>query len=148
MRDVTVSLGTQLRKWDATMKQIRKAYNMFPHTATGESPFFLMYGRDAYLPTLHNLLQPKIWYMGNDECKIHLDAIREVYMLAVLKLKMSCNRYPPPTGNPCNEEIKIGDLVLIKRQTPQSPLNVKYKLSYRIIKRIGKKIFWCARPHW
>ena len=38
--------------------------------------------------------------MGDDECKIHLDAMREVYMLAVLNLKMSHDRYPPPMGNP------------------------------------------------
>ena len=53
------------------------AYNIFSHIATGESPFFLMYWWDAYLPTLHNLLQPKIHYMGFDECKVHLDAMRE-----------------------------------------------------------------------
>ena len=39
---------------------------------------------------------------------------REVYMLAMLNLKMSFNRYPPPTGKPHNEELKIGDLVPIK----------------------------------
>ena len=65
-----------------------------------------MYGQEVYLPTLHNLLQPKICYMGDDECKIHLDAMREVYMLVVLNLKMSHERYPPPTGNPCNDKLK------------------------------------------
>ena len=44
--------------------------------------------------------------MGDDECKIHLDAMREVYMLVVLNLKMSHDRYPPSTGNPYNTELK------------------------------------------
>ena len=44
--------------------------------------------------------------MGDDECKIHQDAMREVNMLAVLNLKMSHDRYPPPTGNPHNDELK------------------------------------------
>ena len=117
------------------------AYNVFPHTATGESPFFLMYGWDAYIPMLHNLLQPRICYMGDDECKIHLDAMREVYMLAVLNLKMSHDRYLPSTGNPHNDELKVGDLVLIKNQTPLSLFNAKYKPSYWIIKKIGDKEF-------
>ena len=43
-------------EWDELAHKVKLAYNIFPHSATGESPFFLMYGRDAYLPTMHNLL--------------------------------------------------------------------------------------------
>ena len=56
--------------------------------------------------------------MGDDEWEVHLDAMREVYMLVVVNLKMSHDRYPPPTGNPHNDELKIEDLVQIKNQTP------------------------------
>ena len=45
---------------------------------------------------------------SDGECKIHMDTIREVYMLAVLNLKMSHDRYPPPAGNPQNDELEIG----------------------------------------
>ena len=65
--------------WDQWAHIAMKAYTIFPHTAAGESPFFLMYGHDAYLPTLHNLLQPKLCSMGDNECKIHLDAVREIW---------------------------------------------------------------------
>ena len=68
--------------------------------------------------------------MGDDECKIHLDTLREVCILAVLNLKLSHDRYPPPMGNPHNDEPKIGDLVLTKNQTPQSP------------------VIQCETPHW
>ena len=95
---------------------------------------------------LHNLLQPKIHYMGDDECKINVDAMRGVYMLAVLNLKMSHDRYPPPTGNPCNDELKIGDVVLIKNQTPQSPFDARYKPNYQIIKKICDKSFDVQDP--
>ena len=112
--------------WDHLAHIVVIAYNTFPHTTTGESPFFLMHGCDAYLPTLHNLLQPKLCSIGDNECKIHLDAMREVYMLGVLNLKMSHDRYPTPMGNAHNEELKIGHLMLIKNQTPQSPFDAKY----------------------
>ena len=62
-------------------------------------------------------------------------------MLAVLHLKMSHDRYPPPTGNPHSDELKIGHLVLIKNQTPQSPLDAKDKPSYQIIKKIGHLMY-------
>ena len=51
-------------------------------------------------------------------------------MLAVLNLKMSHDRYPPSTGNPHNDELKVGDTVLIKNQTPWSPFHAQYKPSY------------------
>ena len=96
-------------EWDQLAHIAMVTYNIFPHTATGESPFFLMCGYDAYQPTLHNLLQPKLCYMGNNECKIHLDAIREIYMLGILNLKMPHDRYQPPTGNTHKDELTIGE---------------------------------------
>ena len=84
--------------------------------------------------------------MGDDECKRHLDEMRKVYILVVLNVKMSHDRYPPPMGNPHNEEIKIGDLVLTKNQTPQSPFDARYKPSYGIMKRIGDKSFDMQDP--
>ena len=42
-------------------------------------------------------------------------------------------------GNPCNDELIIEDLVLIKNQTVQSPFDAWYKPSYRIIYKVGDK---------
>ena len=76
-------------EWNELVHIAKMAYNIFMHSAVGESLFFLMYGRDAYLPTLCRLLQPKMRYMGDNKCRIHLDVMREIYMMAVLNLKMS-----------------------------------------------------------
>ena len=76
-------------EWDELVHVAKMAYNIFPHSAVEESPFFLMYGKDAYLPTLHQLLQPKMRYMGDTECRIHLDAMGEIYIMAIMNLKMS-----------------------------------------------------------
>ena len=45
-------------EWDELVLIAKMAYNIFPHSAAGGSLFILMYGRDAYLPNLHRLLQP------------------------------------------------------------------------------------------
>ena len=49
-------------------------------------------------------------------------------------------------GNPCNDEVKIGDLVLIKNQSPQSPFKARYKPNFTIIKKIGEKSFDMQDP--
>ena len=76
-------------EWDELGHIAKMAYNIFPHSAARESPFFFMYLRDTYLPTLQQLLQPKMRCIGDDKCRIHLNAMREIYMMAVLNLKMS-----------------------------------------------------------
>ena len=72
-------------EWDELIHIAKMAYNIFPHSAAGESLFFLMYERDAYLPTLHQLLQPKMQHMADGKCRIHFDSMQEMYMMAVLK---------------------------------------------------------------
>ena len=39
------------RDWDVQLPYVLFAYRTSPHESTGESPFFLMYGRDPVLPT-------------------------------------------------------------------------------------------------
>ena len=69
-------------------------YNTFPHSSSEEAPFYLMFRWDADMPTLFKLLLPKIRYMGDEKCKIHLDAMREIYMM-VLNLKTARDKCPP-----------------------------------------------------
>ena len=40
-------------EWDKLVHIAKMAYNIFPHSAAGESLLFHMYGIDTYLPTMH-----------------------------------------------------------------------------------------------
>ena len=43
--------------WDKYVKQVLASYRVTHNLATSEMPFFLVYGRDLYLP-FHQLLEP------------------------------------------------------------------------------------------
>ena len=48
------------------------------------------------MPTSFNLLMPKIRSMGDQNCHIHLDAMREIYMVMVLNLTKANDKCSPP----------------------------------------------------
>ena len=51
------------------------AYNISPHSLSGEAQFYLMFGHDTFMTTLFKLLLPKYRYIGDEKCKIRLDAM-------------------------------------------------------------------------
>ena len=50
---------TPQREWDDVVPLACVAYNFLPNEHSKESPFFLMFGRDAILPP-NKLLQPQV----------------------------------------------------------------------------------------
>ena len=114
---------------------------VFLHSLSEEAPFYLMLGWDAYMSTLFKLLLPKIRYMGDEKCRIHLDAMKEVYMMAVCNLKTAIDKCPPSINNPNKTDFKIGDMVPLKNHTPMTAFYCKYKLRFRICIWLFDKAF-------
>ena len=54
-------------QWDVYLHHLLFAYRTKPHESTGESPFYLLYGRDARLPTEGLLDTPPGPYMVDCE---------------------------------------------------------------------------------
>ena len=52
--------------WDDNVEQVLGTYRGVPNLTTGESPFFLVYGRDGNQP-LHQLLQPLTRFLGDPD---------------------------------------------------------------------------------
>ena len=50
-------------EWDEVLNIAVAAY--FSNGQSQESAFFLMFGRNVYIPTLANLLHPKLRYLGD-----------------------------------------------------------------------------------
>ena len=115
---------------------VEMAYNVFPTRANRESPFFLMFQRDCYIPTLMQLLQPKLRYAGDEHMKVSFDALHELYMMNLLTLKRARDHMPNLKKLYDTPSFTVGDLVLLKNHN-SSALQTKYLPNYRIVKKIG-----------
>ena len=63
-----------LSNWDKYINQVLASYRVTPNLATAETPFFLNFGRDPYLP-LHQLLESMQQFLGDpDSGMINLEA--------------------------------------------------------------------------
>ena len=93
------------------------AYNFLPNEHSKESPFFLMFGRDAILP-LNKLIQPQIRYLGNDKNIMSMQTLKNIYKVVTQNLKLA---HAKLSDNNKSIEMKLrqGDLVLIKDHMAQ-----------------------------
>ena len=53
-------------EWDDFPDLATAGYNFIPNVTSKESPFFLMFGRDPYMP-LNKLLSQAMRYLGMDK---------------------------------------------------------------------------------
>ena len=54
--------------------------------------------------------------------------------MTVLNLKTDGDKCPPPIKDPHKTDFKVGDMVLLKKHTPTTAFDIKYKTSYQICK--------------
>jgi transposase InsO family protein len=123
--------------WDDVVPLACAAYNFLPNEHSKESPFFLMFGREPRLP-LQQMLSPKIRYMGNEECLINLESMKNIYAIAAYNLKRARER-AGKIKFPTEHKIKHGDTVLIKNHTA-SAFEPKYKGDFKVVSIRGNQV--------
>ena len=118
--------------WDDYIKQVLGTYREVPNLMTGESPFFLVYGRDGNLP-LHQLLQPLTRFLGDpDSGLLCLDQHR--LSLSIAKKYLDDHRFltAEKTTDRAEPGFKVGDRVYFKNKTP-GKWDLKWRAGYRIV---------------
>ena len=127
------------REWDDITQLATASYNWLPNQHSRESPFFIMFGRDA-LTNLQHLIKPKLRYMGTSELILDLKLMSNIYPATDSQSwtgkTMSDWRSEKPMPNP---DIKTGDLVLVKDHTSKTFMP-KYKTDFHIIRVLGNKV--------
>ena len=79
--------------------------------------------------------------MGDEKWRLHLDALQEIYMMAILNLKTARDKCSPPIGDLGKTDFKIEYMVLVKNHPLKDAFDSKYIPSFRICKKISDKVF-------
>ena len=122
------------KNWDMLLGPVLFAYCTTPHDSTGESPFFLMYGRDARLPTaldFHMPLSgcPTVETDYARELYKELKIAREIANKNIKKAQSSQKTQYDKIAKNCN--VEAGDLVMMKVE-PRFKLDRNYKGPCRV----------------
>ena len=83
--------------WDQYLDKVLTSYCVPPHLTTGETPFFLIYGRDPHLP-LHQLLESMQHSLGNSDSGC-LNLEIHSLALAIAMKTLDENRFRNAQGN-------------------------------------------------
>ena len=118
-------------EWDEFTDLATAAYNFVPNVLSKESPFFLMFGRDPYMP-LNKLLSQAMRYLGSDEGIPDLKALQNLLQMTTAQIENAATKRKFQT---C--DFKVGDLVLVRNHMSKA-FQEKYQDSYRVVKLLGK----------
>ena len=117
--------------WTSVIPLACAAYNFLPNEHSKESPFFLMFGKDAVLP-FNSLLSPQMRYFRNDLNVLSLEALKNMFHIATENLHRACNCHDSALPKQLPHHFTEGDTVLIKNHTA-GPFDPKYVGNYRIV---------------
>lgn len=130
-------INKDMNNWDDFIPFATFTYNTTPHTSTGFSPFELLYGRKAILPSALTK-SPELLYNYDDynnELKSRFQHCHEIARNTLMRHKeQSKAKYDDKTHN---LSLKIGDNVLLKNETPTAgktrKLQPLFKGPYKIV---------------
>ena len=125
-------------EWTSVIPLACAAYNFLPNEHSKESPFFLMFGRDAVLP-LNSLLSPQLHYLGNDLNILSPEALKNMYQIATENLRRSRARHDSTLPKQLPHHFTEGDTVLIKNHTA-GPFDSRYIGDFRIASFKGNQV--------
>ena len=104
---------------DDYVEQVLGTYRGVPNLTTGESPFFLVYGRDGNQP-LHQLLQPLTRFLGDPDLGL-LCLNQHRLSLSIAKKYLDDHRFLTAEKMTDRAEpgFKVGDKSILQEQNPR-----------------------------
>jgi len=141
--------------WDQYLPKLLWAYRTIPHSATGESPFFLLRGMDPVLPSSTALSHPRTDYQVDvDDWKTcFFDAIHEVWADAAVRIRQANSQSKIRFDRTAvKSEIAPGDKVWVLKPglklKPTRKLTCLFDGPYRVldVKESGAQVRLVDKP--
>ena len=151
----------QKRRWPEHLKELCYAYNATPHSATGYSPYHLMFGFDPKLPgDIFPRDEGVEEHAGESWITTHQTRLREAHHRAIEKLKAEAllrKKQYGRNGRTKPSEIKVGERVYHRKRSVQGRNKIQDKWSsmvYKVVQRRGDEYdiepacFYCTLWSW
>lgn len=132
----------QKRRWPEYLKEMCYAYNSTPHSSTGYSPYYLMFGFDAKLP-VDTLLPAEEPLEAETWLSTHQNRLRDAHRQAkerleteALQRRQRYDRHPRTKAS----HIEIGERVLSRNRAVRGRNKIQDKWSsvvYKVVQRRG-----------
>mgnify|MGYP001814351319 CR=1 FL=1 len=123
--------------WEPLLSKAVCAYNFFPGQASGESPYFLLKGRDPIVP-LSKILGPRQRYLGDEYGRLSLDQLTRCWALAAHNIKLARESNPLLQRKVPMGMLSVGDPVYITNHT-RVGLEPRNEDQFRITKIISDR---------
>ena len=105
------------RNWDTLLGPVLFAYRSTPHSSTGMSPFYLIYGRNPVLPTSLDFYAPVVKYpvMETEYGKELVEELKRARQLAKKHIQSAqCNQKKFYDRRSKDVKLEVGDRVMLK----------------------------------
>ena len=124
-------------EWDDVVPLATASDNWLPNQHSKESPFFVMFGRDA-VTNLSQLTKPKLRYMGTEDLILDLKLMSNIFQTQIHNLRMARERFIEGQQSVRKPNIEVGDLVLVRDHTSKCFMP-KYKVDFRVVHVQGNR---------
>ena len=127
------------REWDDVVPLATASYNWLPNQHSRESPFFIMFGRDA-LTNLSQLTKPNLRYMGTEDLILDLELMSNIFQTQIHNLMTMARECVIEDQQPVKKpDINVGNLVLVRDHTSKCFMP-KYKVDFQVVCTEGNKV--------
>ncbi|PAA92863.1 hypothetical protein BOX15_Mlig004203g3 [Macrostomum lignano] len=143
---ITCLLEKEHANWDVLLPGCITALRTSTHTATGFSPHYLVFGREARMPSDNVFQQPKAFADLPAYVQEHLTHLQEGQELAKQRLKLIQRKREQHYSNkPKQPDLPIGSLVFINNpvitQTEANKFHRKRRAVYEVIEQLSEVVY-------